>query len=261
MLLGGKTVLVSGVGDGLGGRIAVAAAREGANVVLGARNEENLRAVAKEVGELGCGAAAYQSTDITAPDAVAALVALAEQRFGALDAVVNCAALDSVMGGFEQTSEQQWRDVFNVNVYGTMNVVRAALPLLKRAGGAIVFIGSQSAIKPPPEALQIAYASSKGALRAAMYHLAQDLGKYKIRVNTVTPSWMWGPEVQGWIDMTAEGMNLPAEQVKEGLAGRMPLGEIATVEEVAEAVVFFASDRARTITGQELFVNSGDYLH
>jgi NAD(P)-dependent dehydrogenase (short-subunit alcohol dehydrogenase family) len=260
MLLGGRTVLVSGVGDGLGGRIAAAAAREGANVVLGARSSENLRAVAKEIEELG-GHAAYQPTDITVPDQVAALVALAEQRFGRLDAIVNCAALDSVIGGFEQTSQAQWRDVFEVNVFGTMNVVGAALPLLKRAGGAIVFIGSQSAAKPPAEVLQVAYASSKGALHAAMYHLAQELGQYKIRVNTVTPSWMWGPEVRAWIELTAEQLKLPAEQVKEGMAGRMPLGEIATVEDVAETVVFLASDRARTITGQEVFVNAGDYLH
>jgi NAD(P)-dependent dehydrogenase (short-subunit alcohol dehydrogenase family) len=260
MLLAGKTVLVSGVGTGLGREIALAAAREGANVVLGARTEKNLRSVADEVTAQG-GAVAIQTADITDGDAAKALADKAEEAFGGLHAVVNCAARDDVLGGFEVTDEKQWREVFEVNIFGTMNVIRAALPLLKREGGAIVFIGSQSYLKPPAEVLQTAYAASKGALMGLMYHLAQELGQYKIRANTVTPSWMWGPPVEAFVQMTAQSMNLPEEQVKAGLASKAPLGEIATDGDVAEAVVFLASDRARTISGQSLLINAGEHMH
>src|SRR3954466_223808 len=139
MLLDGKTVVVSGVGPGLGREIAVAAAREGANVVLAARREDNLRAVAEEMAPDGK-RVAWQPTDITDAGQVESLLALTAERVGTGDGVVNCAALASVLGGFEATSERAWRKVFEVNVFGTMNVVRAALPLLKQQGGAIVFI-------------------------------------------------------------------------------------------------------------------------
>ena len=94
-----------------------------------------------------------------------------------------------------------------------------------------------------------------------MYHLAKELGPHKIRVNTVVPTWMWGPPVEGYVNMTAEAQGVPPQQIISGITQNMSLGEIPTDGDVAEAVVFFASDRARMITSQTLFVNAGEIPH
>ena len=259
MLLEGKTVVVSGVGPGLGREIALAAAKEGANLVLGARRESNLTAVAADVEAVG-GKAAYRTVDIVDAGQTEALAAAAQEQFGGIDALVNCAALGSVLGGLETTTEQQWRQVIETNVFGTMNMIRAALPALKASAGSIVMIGSQTSMKPPPEMIQVAYAASKGALTGAMYHLAQELGQYGIRVNTVSPSWMWGPDMEAYASWMSSEKGIDAEQVRAGLDAKTPLRRIAEDDDVADAVVFFCSDRAKRITGQTLLVNSGEFM-
>lgn len=259
MQLKDKTVIVSGVGPGLGREVAIAAAREGAALVLAARREENLRAVAEEIVTLG-GQAAYLPTDITAPAQVRALVDLAVQRFGGVHGLVNCAALDAVLGGLEATPDEAWRALFEVNVFATMDVVRAALPALKEGGGSIVFIGSQQWIRPAPDMLQLAYGASKGAQVSAMYGLAVELGPYKIRVNTVAPSWMWGPPMAGYVAWQAHARQVPAAEVRAGLDGKTPLGALASDGDVADAVVFLLGDGSRSITGQSLLVNAGEHV-
>ena len=259
MLLEGKTVVVSGVGPGLGREIALAAARDGASVVLGARREANLSAVAADVEALGA-KSAYSVVDIVDAAQTQALAELAQERFGGIDALVNCAALGSVLGGLEATSDEQWRQVIETNVFGTMNMVRAALPALKKSAGSIVIIGSQSSMKPPPEMIQTAYAASKGALTGAMYHLAQELGQYGIRVNTVSPSWMWGPDMEAYAAWMSSSKGVGEDEVRAGLDAKTPLRRIAEDGDVADAVVFFCSDRAKRITGQTLLVNSGEFM-
>ena len=258
MLLEGTTMVVSGVGPGLGREIAAVALREGASVVLGARREENLKAVASELDPSGR-RVAWHRTDITDPDACGGLVETAVERFGRLDSVVNCAALDTVFGGLEGADFDQWRQTFDTNVLGTLRVCAAAIPHLKARGGAIVFIGSQAMYWP--QVMQMAYASSKGALTSAMYYLAKELGPYKIRVNTVVPSWMWGPPVEGYVEMTAQAQGVAPGEIIAGITKNMPLGEIPADEDIAEVVVFFASDRARMVTAQSILVNAGEIPH
>ena len=96
------------------------------------------------------------------------------------------------------------------------------------------------------------------ALISAVYHLANEVGPDKIRVNTVVPTWMWGPPVEGFVNSTAEAQGVPPEQIIAGITANMPLAEIPTDGDVADAVVFFASDRARMITAQTLMVNAGE---
>ena len=258
MLLEGTTMVVSGVGPGLGREIAAVAVREGASVMMGARREENLEAIGKELDPSG-ERVAWHRTDISDPAACAALVDAAVEHFGRLDSLVNCAALDTVFGGLEDADFDAWRQTFDVNVFGTLRVCEAAIPHLKERGGSIVFIGSQATYWP--QLMQMAYASSKGALTTAMYYLAKELGPSKIRVNTVVPTWMWGPPVEGYVDMTAQGTGVSRDEVIAGITKNMPLGEIPADEDVAEVVAFFASDRARMISGQALFVNAGEFPH
>ncbi len=260
MLLDGKVMVVSGVGPGLGREIAAAAVREGASVMMGARTQANLEAAAAEIDPSGK-RVGWQVTDITNAQQCTRLADAAVEKFGKLDALVNCAAFDSVFGGVEGANFDEWRQVFDTNVIGTLQVTQSAIPHLKKNGGAIVFIGSQGMFWPPKGFFQTAYQSSKAGLVSAMYHLANELGADKIRVNTVVPTWMWGPPVEGYVNMTADAQGIPPEQVIAGITQNMPLGEIPSDGDVAEAVIFFASDRARMITAQTLMVNAGEFPH
>jgi NAD(P)-dependent dehydrogenase (short-subunit alcohol dehydrogenase family) len=256
--LAGKTVLVSGVGPGLGRHIAEVALREGANVVIGARSEDRLRKLAEEL-DPSDERVAVAPLDITSADACVDAVGVALDRFGRLDSIVHCAAYTELMGGLEGVDLEEFRPVFDTNVFGTLRLTQAALPALKREGGSIVVIGSQSMFLP--RLMQLAYAASKASLRTAAHLLAVELGPYRIRVNTVVATWMWGPAVQGYVAWEAENRGVSEDEIVAEIAGNMPLGEIPEDGDVAEAVVFLASDRARAISGQTLFVNAAEYLH
>jgi len=260
MLLQGKTVIVSGVGEGLGREVAQAAYGQGANVVLGARTEANL---VKTAADFDVGRVAYAPTDITSADDCQRLVDLAVERFGALDGLVNVAAMDQVFGGVSEADFTDWRAVYEVNVIGTLQLSKAAIPHLARESGTatgIVHILSQSMWVPATEVAQAAYAASKGALLSATYGMAKELGPRRIRVNAVVPSWMWGPMVQGYVAWTAASQNVPEEQILASLASRTALPEIASDGDVANAAVYMVSPYAGGITGQSLAVNAGDYM-
>ncbi|MEU6703389.1 SDR family oxidoreductase [Streptomyces wuyuanensis] len=259
MLLQGKTVIVSGVGAGLGHRVAETVVRDGGNAVLGARTGANLVKTAGEIDPAGAHTA-HRATDITDESQCEALAALAVERFGGIDAVVHVAAWDSYFGGIEDADFSTWQQVLDVNLLGTLRMTRACLPALKEHGGSVVVIGTQSAVAAPSQVRQAAYAASKGALTSAVYSLARELGPHRIRVNTVLPGWMWGPPVQAYVRFTADTEGVPEAEVLSRLTERMALPELATDGDVAEAVAFLASDRARSITGQSLLVNAGELM-
>ncbi|MFC9454763.1 SDR family oxidoreductase [Streptomyces sp. NPDC058430] len=259
MLLNGKTVVVSGVGAGLGHQVAAAVVRDGGNAVLGARTEANLAKSAAEIDPDGTHTA-YAATDITDESRCEALAGLARERFGGVDAVVHVAAWDSYFGGLEDADFSTWQQVIDVNLLGTLRMTRACLPALKERGGSVVVIGTQSAVAAPSQVWQAAYAASKGALTSAMYSMARELGPHRIRVNTVLPGWMWGPPVEAYVQFTAHTEGVSQDEVLGRLTERMALPELATDGDVADAAVFLASDRARAITGQSLLVNAGELM-
>ncbi|QES48742.1 short-chain dehydrogenase [Streptomyces venezuelae] len=259
MLLQGKTVIVSGVGAGLGHQVAATVVRDGGNAVLGARTEANLAKSAVEIDPDGTHTA-YRTTDITDETQCEALAALAVERFGRIDAVVHVAAWDSHFGGLADADFGTWQQIIDVNLLGTLRMTRACLPALKERGGSVVIIGTQSAVAAPSQVQQAAYAASKGALTSAMYSMARELGPHRIRVNTVLPGWMWGPPVQAYVTFTAHSEQVAEDQVLNRLTERMALPELATDGDVADAAAFLASDRARAITGQSLLVNAGELM-
>jgi NAD(P)-dependent dehydrogenase (short-subunit alcohol dehydrogenase family) len=258
VILEGKTLVVTGVGSGLGSEIARAAVRDGANVVLAARTQATLEALAKQLDPAGDRVAAVP-TDISDDAQCRTLAEAAVARFGGVDALAQVAALDAVFGGLMEATAEDWRRVMETNVIGSTQMARAVAPHMKqRGGGSIVLIGSQSSFLPLVP--QIAYASSKGALRTAMYFMAKELGPDRIRVNTVVPTWMWGPPVEGYVAMQAKQRGVAVEEIVAEITSGMPLGEVPRDEDVAEAVIFLASDRARMITGQHLLVNAGEHM-
>ena len=259
MILTGKTVIVSGVGPGLGGEVARIAFRDGARVVIAARGAAKLEAIAKELDPSAARVAAH-AFDLTDPAACEGLVAFAEQRFDGVDALVQVAAFDAVFGDLASTKPDDWRRVMEVNVIGTTQLCRAVVPALeRRGGGAIVLIGSQS-YELPPDTAQLAYASSKGALMSAMYQMAEELGPKKIRVNTVVPTWMWGPPVQGYVKWQAKQRKVSEDVIVAEITRKFPIGEIPADEDVAEVVALFCSDRTRMVTGQSLRVDGGEKM-
>ena len=253
--LDGRTVVVSGVGPGLGREIATTVVRAGGSVVLGARRAEVLATVA---ADLPADRVTWQATDITAAGDPERLVEVALDRFGRVDALVNVAAVDNVFGGIEDTPLADWRRAFEVNVFGTMAMTRAAVPALRMSRGAVVFIGTQSVFYSSRP--HVAYAASKSAQLAAAGHLAVELGGYGIRVNSVLPGWMAGPAVDQFVEQSAAERGVPVEQVRAEVLAPMALRTMAADEDVAEAVAYFCSDAARAVTGQYLLVNAGQVM-
>jgi NAD(P)-dependent dehydrogenase (short-subunit alcohol dehydrogenase family) len=258
MILEDRTVLVSGVGTGLGREVARLALRDGARVVLAARTETTLEATARELDPSG-ERIAYARTDIQIPGDCEALAALTLERFGSIDAVVQVAAYEGAFGGVRDADLERWRVSFETNVLGSLTLTRAIAPRMKSSGGgALVLIGSQAMYeRQMPHA---GYAASKGALLSAMYYLAHELAEDRIRVNMVVPSWMWGPPVQFFVKTRAKSEGRPEQAIVDEITSRIPLGEIVPDEDVAEAALFLASDRARFITGQTLMVNGGELM-
>jgi NAD(P)-dependent dehydrogenase (short-subunit alcohol dehydrogenase family) len=257
-LLAGKTAIVSGVGPGLGREIALAFAREGADVALGARTESNLKDVQTDVEALGQRAVSVV-TDITRTEDCARLVQAALDELGHVDVLVNNAFMGDVFQLFEDVDLSAWRRIMDVNLFGSLQLTHAAIPAMKeQRSGSIVFVNSMIIRKVLP--LQGGYATSKGALLTAAQALAKELGPHGIRVNSIVPGWMWGPNVESYFQMM-EAQGKPLQQSIDEIVADIPLGEIPSDDDCAGAALFFASDLSSVITGQSLDVNGGEVFH
>jgi len=198
-------------------------------------------------------------TDITDADACSALVDAAMERFGSVDALVQVAAFEYVFGGLRDSNLDDWRKAFETNVLGALTVLRPVADAMKQSGGgSVVLIGSQATFKP--NLPQAGYAASKGALLSAMYYLADELGADNIRCNMVVPSWMWGPQVEMFMEGKAKHKGVSTEEVVQEIVGKFPLRRMTEDGEVADVAVFFASDLAKAVTGQHLMVNAGEMM-
>jgi len=258
MLLENRTAIVSGIGPGMGRDVSLAFARAGANLVLAARTEKAVEDVAAEVratGRKAIGVAADIARDGDPERVVAAAVA----EFGSVDVLVNNAFKGPSFKRFEDDEIASWRSVFDVNVFGALRLTQAVIPHMKARGGSIVFINTMSTRIIEEGAGS--YASSKGALLTAAQTLARELGRYRIRVNSVVPGYIWGKSVEGYFRLLAKQRGTTPEAVYEEIAGQTALHHIPTSAEIADAVLFFASDLSRVVTGQSLDVNGGHFFH
>ena len=259
MLLENRVAIVSGIGPGMGRDIALACAREGAHVVLAARRADKLEAVAAEIRAAGRRALCVP-TDIGQPQDGRHLAEAAHAEFGRIDVLVNNAFKGGVEPLFADADLADWRAVFDVNVFGALALTQAVVPHMRRqGGGSIVFINSMSMRIIEPRFG--GYAASKGALMIAAQALARELGPDKIRVNSVVPGYIWGKSLEGYFAALASQQGTTPEAVYETIAARTALRHIPTSAEIADAVLFFASDLSRVVTGQALDVNGGHHLH
>jgi NAD(P)-dependent dehydrogenase (short-subunit alcohol dehydrogenase family) len=257
-LLAGKVCVVSGVGPGLGRQAALLLASHGADVVLAARRQATLDAVASEVDAIGSRVVTVP-TDITDVEQCERIMEVATTELGGVDVLVNNAFRFDVFRTFEDVDLTAWRKIIDTNVFGSLQMTRAALPSMRRrGGGSVVMVASMAARKPP--VLQGGYAISKGALLTATRVLAQELGASNIRVNAVVPGWMLGPSVDIYIQMTSDSRGISQEEVVRELEEPMALGRVPSDRDVAGTIVYLASDLSSAVTGQAVDANGGEYL-
>lgn len=257
MLLKDKVILISGVGPGMGQAMAKIAAAEGAKVGLGARNQDFLDGVVKEIKDAG-GEAVALSTDVTKADQCRALAGTVNEEFGRIDGLVNSAYNHGSWATTDVADADEWTQVYDVNCVGALRMGQAVLPAMTdQNSGAIVNVSTMATVNPFPG--EVSYAASKGGLGVLTKHMAQDFGRFGIRVNACRMGWIGGAPVMGYIDaQVAAGR--PREDVVGEITGRIPLGIIPPENDCAKAVLYFVSDYANVVSGATLDVNGGQYM-
>ena len=262
MLLKDKIVVISGIGPGLGVKLAVEAAREGARgVVVAARTAHKLDDAEARIRALGADCDVLKvTTDITERAQCRQLADAAIARFGRIDALVNSAFVHGAFPEPVDTADLDgWRAVFDTNVFGTMALTQEIVPHMKRQRrGAIVMINTQATRKP--FAGEGGYAVSKGALAVAAKYLARELGVHGIRANSIHMGWMWGVPTQAYFRQAATEYGVPEAQIIAPIASNLALARLPTDDDCARAALFLASDYANAVTGATLDANGGDFM-
>lgn len=257
-MLSGEVVVITGVGPGLGSKLAVRAAAGGAKVVMAARSTEVMAQVEKDVAAEG-GEAVAVPCDVRRSEDIERLVATAVDRFGTITGLVNSAYAHPGFYDLLDTPEKQMRRSMDIILFGTLGVTRAVVPHMKAAGrGSIVNIGTMTTRKPMRG--EGGYAVAKAALTSATQFLALELGEHGIRANQAIMGWLDGPGVRFYLKFTAEQRGVTEQDVYDEIAARNPLGRIPTDEACAGAVLFLLSQLASEVTGATLDVNGGEYM-
>lgn len=263
MLLKGKVVLVSGIGPGLGIKLAIEAAREGATgLVITCRTASKLADAEKRIRAAGFETPLLAKTcNINDKAQCEALVAAAVEKFGRIDALLNSAFNHGPMDYVGSANLEQWlTGPIATNLIGTLKITQAVIPQMKKQkGGAIVMINTM-AVRQVPALGEAGYAASKAALRTSTMYLAKELAPDGIRVNTVHIGWMWGFPVQMYVQFQAQQAKVSEDAIKAQIAANIPMGRIPTDDECARPALFLCSDYASAITGAALDVNGGAYM-
>ena len=252
MRIKNKVALITGAGAGIGEAIAVRFAEEGARLVLNDISEKGARQTVDLVCKMGAEAVSAVG-DVSSESDAARLTEIAIEHFGRLDILVNNAA-DFTQKSVENASVADWEKVLRINVIGTALVAKYAARAMMASGGAIVNIASMSGIVAQRDFAT--YNSSKGAVLNMTRCLALDLAPHKIRVNSVCP----GCVVTSASYREIERLGLTFEEWRDRAAPGHMLNRLGEPREVANAVLFLASDEASFITAAELLVDGG-YIH
>ncbi|MDE1828744.1 MAG: SDR family oxidoreductase [Thaumarchaeota archaeon] len=242
MKLSGKVAIVTGGSRGIGKAAAKILAREGAKVVVTAKDNTRLQSVAKELGVIGF------SGDIRKEQDVVNVVKKTLSEFHKIDILVNNAGIFPEVMPLHETSEEKWNEVIDVNLTGQFRFTKAVIPHMMKDGGCIINISSDAGLK----SFENFEADSYSVTKAALIHLTKTLAigyaKYKIRVNCVCPGIVATDMTEPYLRTEADRAMAVAEH---------PIGRIGIPEDVANAVLYLASEDSSWITGAILSVDGG----
>lgn len=245
-----KIAIITGGGSGIGKEVAKRLVAEGANVVISGRNADKLAQAAQDIDSTGQHIR-YLAGDIALPSTAQKLVELAEQAFGGVDILINNAGIFNPKP-FLELSEQEYDQFLNIILKGKFFMAQAAAKAMqKRGGGAIVQTGSLWALQAVAATPSSAYSAANAGVHALTKNLAIELASSNIRINTVAPAVVETPVYHTF---------MTEEQVKETLPAFNqfhPLGRNGQPADIAEAILFFASEQAAWITGTVLPVDGG----
>ena len=246
----GKVALITGGASGLGAESGRRLAREGAAIVLTDMDAEGGQAVADEIVTAG-GQALFLSQNVTDQDRWPMVVAAALDRFGRLDILVNSAGIANGGGPLLEVSFDDWRHMISVNLDGTFLGMKAVAPTMVEAGrGSIInlssILGKVGAAGAP------AYCASKGGVLMLTKSTALELAPLGVRVNSVHPGFIETPMV-ATVFHNAENGN----EMRDGIIARHAMGRLGVAREIADGIVFLASDESSFMTGAELVIDGG----
>jgi 3-oxoacyl-[acyl-carrier protein] reductase len=252
--LTGKTALVVASSQGLGFAIAERLVKEGANVMLSGRDEEKLKQKASQLESLGMGKVAYQRTDITNTDDINRLVKVTAETFERIDMLVNNAG-GPPAGSFEELTDEDWQNAFELNLLSYVRMIRAVLPYLKEQGGKILNIASSS-IKEPIPGLILSNTFRTGIVGLAKT-LASELAQYNILINTIAPGRIATDRVNHLDQVNADRLGVDREKIALQVKAGIPLKRYGTPEEFANVAAFLLSDANSYMTGSSFLVDGG----
>ncbi|HEY6541507.1 MAG TPA: SDR family NAD(P)-dependent oxidoreductase [Ktedonobacteraceae bacterium] len=258
-MLKDKIAVVTGGGQGIGRVIALALAGAGADVVLAARAREPLETTRAEIEALGR-EALVALVDVRREESVQELAEQTLAHFGRVDILVNNAGITGPTAMLWEVMPAEWEETFAVNVTGPYLCCRAFLPsMIERRAGAIIFVSSMTGKRPLVG--RSTYAAGKLALVGMARTLAWETGPYGIRVNVISPGAVEGERVERVIREQARVEGISLEQSRRNFTGNSPLGRMVPPQNIADVVLFLASDSAASITGEDLNVSAGTVMY
>ncbi len=250
-----QVVVVTGAGYGIGRAIALAFGREGAHVALAGRSTAKLEDTAVAIGA-GAPLPLVMPTDLRDDDAIANLIGTTHRHFGRLDVLVNNSGIAGPTALARDIAIADWEETLRVNLTGAFLCAKhASTHMIAAKRGAIVNIASVAGRIGYP--LRTPYAASKWGMIGLSHSLAAELGPHGIRVNAVLPGTTEGERIERVVAARAEAEGRTADEVRDRFTRDIPLGRMVTADEVANAVLFLASDDAAGITGQAFSVCGG----
>lgn len=258
-MLKDKVAVVTGGGQGIGRVIALALAGAGADIVLASRSREALEAAGAEIEALGRKTLVVP-TDVRHEESVHSLAEQALAHFGHVDILVNNAGITGPTAMLWEVTPAEWEETFAVNVTGPYLCCRAFLPsMIEQRAGSIIFISSMTGKRPLVG--RSTYAAGKLALVGLARTLAWETGPYGIRINVISPGAVEGERVERVIREQARVEGISLEESRHHFTGNSPLGRMVPPQNIADAVLFLASDKAASITGEDLNVSAGTAMY
>ncbi len=255
--LNGKVALITGAGSGIGKGVGIHMAQEGAKIGLLDRDINDLKETTDEIKRMG-GEAITLQADVSNPKDMESATKQLADRFGRVDIVFANAGINGVWAPLEELKPEDWDCTLNTNLKGTFLTVKYAVPYLKKQGGSVIVTSSVNGTRIFSNTGASAYSSSKAGQVAFAKMVALELAKYHIRVNVICPGAISTEISQSTEKRGVEKEKEPVEYPE----GEIPLtgGKPGTTEEVADLVLFLASDDSRHITGTEIWIDGGESL-